>query len=171
MRKNATASLREAWAGTIPADLVEMKHFRHAVPESVNNRVAELKRAQPTIYRIGTDMAVPDQHLDDVMALYRNTLTAAGVEFLAYGHIGDNHLHVAMIPHTPAELEKIIELYAVMAKAIVKMGGSASAEHGIGRSKRKYLKIQYDESVINAMKAVKAALDPKSLLNPGVLFM
>ncbi|MFH1377262.1 MAG: FAD-binding oxidoreductase [Planctomycetota bacterium] len=171
MLEDANASSREAWAGTMPADLVEMKHFRHAVPESVNNRVAELKRAQPSIYRIGTDMAVPDKHLDDVMALYRDTLTTAGVEFLAYGHIGDNHLHVAMIPHTPAELEKIIELYAVMAKAIVKMGGSASAEHGIGRSKRKYLKIQYDESVINAMKAVKAALDPKSLFNPGVLFM
>lgn len=168
---DSNASSHEAWAGTMPSDLVEMKHFRHAVPEAVNSRVAELKRAQPSIYRIGTDMAVPDKHLDEVMALYRETLTTAGVEFLTYGHIGDNHLHVAMIPHTPAELEKIIELYALMAKTIVNMGGSVSAEHGIGRSKRKYLNIQYDESVINAMKAVKAALDPQSLFNPGVLFM
>ena len=160
------------WAGLSAGDMRAMKTFRHALPEEVNRIIGERKREVPSLHKVGTDMAVPPELTADALALYRARLEDSGLEHVIFGHIGDGHLHVNILPRTEEELARALELYGEFAHEIVAMRGSVSAEHGIGRLKRKFLRIQFagDPKALEGMEALKRQMDPKGLLGPGVLF-
>jgi D-lactate dehydrogenase (cytochrome) len=161
----------EAWGALTRRDQQRLKSFRHALPESINKIIARNKLQDERIHKVGTDMAVPDEHLKDMMAYYREELGSKRIRHAIFGHVGNNHLHVNMIPSTYEELLSAKELYRGFARRAVELGGSVSAEHGIGKLKREFLTIQYGAEALEEMKAVKDALDPEHLLNPGdVLF-
>jgi D-lactate dehydrogenase (cytochrome) len=86
-----------------------------------------------------------------------------------FGHIGNNHLHINILPRNEEELQKGLELYVRFARAAVDFGGSVSAEHGIGKLKRKFFKLMFSLEQIEQMKRIKAALDPMNLLNRAVI--
>ncbi len=73
-------------------------------------------------------------------AVYRGGLAGAGLEWAAFGHIGNNHVHINILPRDMADLEKALGLYQVFAEKAVEFGGTVSAEHGIGKLKAKFLK-------------------------------
>jgi len=158
------------WAECSQTQMRAMKAFRHAVPEAVNTVIAERKKKCPTIHKIGTDMAVPDPHLRDVLALYRGELEASGLQYLIFGHIGENHLHVNILPASERDMAAAAGIYERFAKGVVAMGGSVSAEHGIGRLKKNMLRVQFDEKEIAGMQRIKRIFDPDGVLNAGVLF-
>jgi FAD/FMN-containing dehydrogenase len=83
-----------------------------------------------------------------------------------FGHVGDGNLHVNIVG-PPPEDETIDE--AVL-RLVAALHGSISAEHGIGRAKTHWLELSRTPAELAAMRAVKAALDPSGLLNPGVIF-
>ncbi|MCK4283897.1 MAG: FAD-binding oxidoreductase [Candidatus Brocadiae bacterium] len=159
-----------SWAGFTDRDMEEMKRLRHAVPETVNGIIGRRKSEVPELHKVGTDMAVPDESLGAMMKVYDERLEASGLDFVIFGHIGDGHLHVNILPKTTAELAQAEALYADFAAEAVRLGGSVAAEHGIGRIKKRFLAIQYSEEDLAAMRAVKDTLDPAGTLNPGVLF-
>ena len=164
------ASMDSTWAGFTPGDIESMKKFRHALPERVNTKIAERKRLVPELAKIGTDMAVPNESLGEMLALYRKSLDAEHLEYCIFGHIGNAHLHVNILPQTVQERDRGKALYREFATAAVGHGGSVSGEHGIGRLKRDFLRIQFSDEHIDIMKRLKRALDPDLILNPGVLF-
>ncbi len=155
--------------GVDDSDIAAIKKFRHAVPEGVNKKIAAAKLSVPEIRKVSTDMAVPDSHLDDLYYLYKNVLDKESIDYCIFGHVGDNHFHVNLLPKTKAEMERSIELYAGFAMEVVKMDGAVSAEHGIGRIKKDFLRIQYSDSVIAEMKRIKRIFDPEFRLSPGIL--
>ncbi len=158
------------WAGFGEKDLEEMKRLRHAVPEAVNAIIGQRKAEVPELHKVGTDMAVPPERLGEMMEVYRRGLEERGLDYVIFGHIGDGHLHVNILPRTAEELRTAEALYEEFARAAVRLGGSVAAEHGIGRIKKPFLAIQYAPEHLEAMRAVKRALDPEGTLNPGVLF-
>ncbi len=158
------------WVATGHAERETLRLFRHALPESVNHRVAELRREHPGLTKLGTDMAVPDDCLERTIRLYRNELDAAGLDYVIFGHIGDNHLHVNILPATPEEYALGKQLYLDFAREVVAMGGSPAAEHGIGKLKTAFLELLVGPQGLAGMKAVKQALDPDFRLGPGTLF-
>lgn len=168
--REAGSEPAETWAGFAPADLEGMKALRHAIPEHVNGIIGRRKRDIPSLHKVGTDMAVPDESLEEALSLYRSRLGELGLEHVIFGHVGDNHLHVNILPRSEQELERAMDVYREFATKVVKMGGSVAAEHGIGRIKKLFLPVQFDEEDLAAMRAVKNALDPDAILNPGVLF-
>lgn len=103
------------------------------------------------------------------MACYRDTLEKEGLEYVIFGHVGDSHLHVNMLPGSSRELQRAKELYRLFARKAVSLGGTVSAEHGIGRIKKEYLPILYDQEALGQMRRIKDTLDPEGILNPGVL--
>jgi D-lactate dehydrogenase (cytochrome) len=140
------------------------------VPETINSILAERKKQYPGIHKLGTDMAVPDEHLKEMWALYKSRCDALGLEWAAFGHIGNNHIHVNIMPRNMDELEKGMQLYAEFAKKTVEFGGAVSAEHGIGKIKSHFLPLMFNPAQIQQMRNVKQALDPQGLLNPNNIF-
>lgn len=158
-----------SWVARTAVDRETLRFFRHAVPESVNMLIDERRRREPAITKLGSDMSVPDEHLADVMALYRSTLAEAGLEAAAWGHIGNNHLHVNILPRTREEFTRGKELFCRWAREVTAMGGAVSAEHGVGKIKRDFLKIMYGEDAIAQMVHLKLAFDPAAQLGRGNL--
>ncbi len=155
----------DCWIAESDHELDVLKQFRHAIPEAINQRIAERK-----MMKLGTDMSVPDGQLKKVMQLYRKGLAEAGLEYVIFGHMGNNHVHVNILPHSLAEFEKGKVLYLDWAKQIIKMKGSISAEHGIGKLKIEFLEIMHGREGIHKMRKLKQLFDPDRLLNPGNLF-
>lgn len=158
------------WVAESTRELNRLKEFRHALPESVNLIIAQHKKKDPTITKLGTDLAVPDEALDEMMRMYRRDLDASGLDSVMFGHIGSNHVHVNILPSTQEQYQLGKQLYYQWAERIVSMGGTVSAEHGIGKLKRELLQLMFGESGIREMRRLKRIFDPEELLNPGNLF-
>ncbi len=155
------------WAGIERQDLEHMKAVRHLVPETVNSLIAQRKQEYPSVHKLGTDMAVPDQYLETILHFYKTLLNEAGMEYIMFGHIGENHIHVNILPRNDEEVLQGMHIYTRFAQKAVELGGTVSAEHGIGKLKRPFLKIMYGDKGLAQMAAIKAALDPKWIINPG----
>ncbi len=164
LNKHNTSS-ESSWAGMDRSELAKMKMVRHFVPETVNATIAMRKAEYHEVHKIGTDMAVPNEALRDYLKFYRETLETQGMEYVIFGHIGDNHLHVNMLPRNNEEVEQGMDNYMTFAKRAVELGGTVAAEHGIGKLKRAFLEAMYGDDGIKEMQAVKKVLDPKWLLN------
>jgi D-lactate dehydrogenase (cytochrome) len=164
------ANADDGWFADSAKDLEILKMFRHATPEAVNLLIDARRKEHPGLTKLGTDMSVPDDCLNKVMALYHEGLEASGLEYVIFGHIGDNHVHVNIVPRSQEEYTRGKALYLEWARAVVAMGGSVSAEHGIGKLKVPLLRQMIGDEGVLAMKQLKRIFDPAGILNPGNLF-
>lgn len=160
----AGASTEQSWFGTSAQDRERFRRFRHMLPERVNDLVRRLG-----FQKIGSDYAVPVERNREMMAFYRDRLR--DLDHVIFGHIGDAHVHVNILPKTEDEAERGRAVMLEFARRAVQLGGTVSAEHGLGKRKRHLLEIQYSSAQIGAMKAVKQRLDPRGILNRGNLFL
>lgn len=158
------------WIASEPHEHERLKTFRHLVPETINTRIGEYRRACPAITKLGTDMAVPGEHLETIFGLYREALEPTGLEHVIFGHIGDNHVHVNILPKNEQEYATGKAVYERFAAEAVRLGGTISAEHGVGKLKAWLLPIMYGEEGVAAMRATKAAFDPDGRLNRDAVF-
>ena len=159
------------WTAMDEREMKRLHDFRHAVPETVNLVIDERRRKEPALTKLGTDMAVGDGDLEKVMALYHSALAATSLQYVMFGHVGDNHIHVNVLPTTMEEYEVGKAIYLGWAREVIHhMGGTVSAEHGIGKLKVALLKEMYGEEGVRQMRAVKQAFDPEFRLNRGNLF-
>ena len=149
---------------TIVADdrsgLRRLHAIRHAIPASVNEQV--VRNGMP---KVGTDFAVPDTALRDVLARYK----AVTLPHVCFGHIGDNHLHLNLLPDSAEALAEARRLYVELARDAVARGGTVSAEHGIGKIKRALLAEMVGDEVLHRFRKLKAAVDPNWILGRGTL--
>ena len=160
-----SADLDKSWFTTTEQDREKMREFRHALPVAVNERIVRNRQK-----KVGTDMAVPDECFASFLRFYKEKLDASGLEYVIFGHIGDNHLHANMIPKNDDEAVKARHLYGRFIAQSIMLGGTISAEHGIGKHKSKYLYVQYGERYLNEMAELKKAFDPKGILGRGNMF-
>lgn len=159
-----------AWVACTDADRETQRIFRHAAPECANALIDERRRTHPRLTKLGSDMSVPPERLEDAVALYRSTLEREGLESATWGHIGDAHLHVNILPRDEDEYARGKALLAEWAREIARMGGAVSAEHGVGKIKRDFLLPMYGEQGIREMARFKLAFDPSAQLGRGNLF-
>lgn len=159
------AAADDTWVAMTEAEAARFTAFRHAVPEAVNEIIRH--RGIP---KLSTDIAVPDERADEMMRFYVDLLDRSGLENLIFGHIGENHVHVNILPRSPDELARGTELICACIDKGVSCGGTVSAEHGIGKVKRAYLERMYGPEGIRDMARIKKAFDPNCLLGLDTLF-
>jgi FAD/FMN-containing dehydrogenase len=166
-RLEASGALLEAsWFATSAADRERFRRFRHAVPEAVNDLVRK-----NNLTKMGSDFAVPVARNGEMLRVYRETLDREFPgRYVVFGNIGDAHLHTNILPANEAEWKRAKALMLEFARRAVAMGGTVSAEHGLGKRKRDLLPIQFAPAEIAAMRRVKAVLDPAGLFGQGTLF-
>ena len=158
------------WTAMDEREMKRLHDFRHAVPETVNLAIDERRKKEPRLTKLGTDMAVPDSELEKIIGLYHAALDSTPLEYVMFGHIGNNHIHVNILPSSLQDYELGKDLYLAWAREVIRMGGTVSAEHGIGKLKVPLLKEMYGEEGIRQMREVKKAFDPEGRLNRGNLF-
>ena len=146
-----------------------LREFRHSIPETIFQHVAGLKGSNPGIHKMGTDVSVPDAAFPEMMDYYAETLRSQGLQWVTFGHVGDNHPHVEIILHDMDEFQRGKQACQSFASKAVELGGSPSAEHGIGKLKREYLPLMYGTRGCEELLALKKAIDPQGLLNRGNL--
>ena len=155
-----------SWFGTSPSDRERFRKFRHGLAEGVQARIH-----RAGYVKLGTDYAAPREKCREMIRIYRCTLDRdLGIPYVMYGHIGDAHLHINTFPSTPDEHARAKKVLDELAEAVVEIGGTVGAEHGIGKRKAHLLAVQYKPEVIDAMRAVKRRFDPQWLLGRGNLF-
>jgi D-lactate dehydrogenase (cytochrome) len=159
------AMLDDSWFGTNEADRAEMSEFRHQLPLLVNEWLARHVQR-----KVSTDMAVPDAAFAQMLKFYRDTLRASRLKHVIFGHIGDNHVHVNIMPCDEVEAVAARDIYMQFIRRAVELEGTISAEHGVGKIKRDYLRVLYGEQALREMAALKRAFDPAGILGRGNIF-
>jgi D-lactate dehydrogenase (cytochrome) len=116
-----------------------------------------------------TDVCVPISRLADCIAETKRDLAATNLLAPLVGHVGDGNFHLVYVidPDDAAEMAAAKAHNARMIERAIAMGGTATGEHGIGMGKRDYLAIEHGDGAVAAMRALKAALDPDNIMNPG----
>jgi len=117
----------------------------------------------------GEDITVPITKIPEMLRFLREASQRYDFPVVVFGHIGDGNLHPAItirkeVPEDWPKLEALIE--EINLKAL-ELGGTVTGEHGIGIARARYLKREHGEVALDLMKAIKRAIDPKNIMNPG----
>jgi FAD/FMN-containing dehydrogenase len=162
--ESSGALAEESWFALSAADRERFRRFRHGLPEIVNDTVR-----QSGAMKMNTDYAVPLEQNRAMLSYYRERLDQEFPgRYVIFGHIGDAHVHVNLFSD-PANPEHATKVLSDLARRAVALGGTVSAEHGLGKRKAHLLEIQYTPEQLEAMRAVKRRLDPANILGRGTL--
>ncbi|MFX1519195.1 MAG: FAD-binding oxidoreductase [Promethearchaeota archaeon] len=117
----------------------------------------------------GEDLTVPISKIPEMLTFLREASKRYDFPIVTFGHIGDGNLHPAItirkeVAEDWPKLEALIE--EINLKAL-ELGGTVTGEHGIGIARARYLKKEHGEIALDVMRAIKQALDPKNIMNPG----
>jgi len=156
------APLESVWFATTGREQEAFRDFRHRLPERVNEIV---KRNR--LPKVGTDIAVPERAFKSMMQAYDEEFGPCGVDYLIFGHIGENHLHANILPKSENEYARSRELYGRLVERAVRFEGTVSAEHGIGKLKHAFLEKMVGPEGMREMARVKKSFDPALILSPG----
>jgi glycolate oxidase len=137
----------------------------------VRHAVAEAIKRLPAYSAV--DAVVPRRSMPDLIRRAHSIAARHGIEVVCFGHAGDGNIHIDFIRRDAADASwdgAIGPAIRDVLEATVRLGGSITAEHGVGLLRRDDLSLQFDEATIGAMRALKKAWDPKGLLNPGKIW-
>jgi D-lactate dehydrogenase (cytochrome) len=135
-----------------------------------HNAYRSTLQAYPGRSPITTDICVPISRLAEAVEETAADIAASGIPGPIVGHVGDGNFHALLLPRAgnAAEWDRATTLAADMAHRALRLGGTVSGEHGIGMGKMKYMADEHGEGWA-VMAAIKAALDPDGIMNPGKL--
>ena len=120
------------------------------------------------------DIVVPLAQIPDLMPELERLSDKYGVLIPCYGHAGDGNLHATPVKRPEMGLEewqaKLPALLAELYRAVARLGGTISGEHGVGSKRAAYLPMVMDTTLIELQRRIKLAFDPLNILNPGKIF-
>ncbi|WP_068301966.1 FAD-binding oxidoreductase [Pararhodobacter sp. CCB-MM2] len=148
----------------------EKAEDRNALWAMRHNAYRTILQAHPGSDPITTDICVPISRLAEAVEETAAEIAASGIPGPIVGHVGDGNFHALLLPQLgdAAQKEIALRLSANMAERALRLGGTVSGEHGIGMGKTKYMRAEHGDAW-DVMGAIKAAIDPDGLMNPGKL--
>jgi D-lactate dehydrogenase (cytochrome) len=128
---------------------------------------------RPGAQAIASDVCVPISRLAECVTETQRDVVASGLTAPILGHVGDGNFHLSLLVDVDdgdevARAEALLERLVGRALA---MEGTCTGEHGVGQGKMKYLAAEHGEGALSAMRAIKDALDPRDLMNPGKIVL
>lgn len=168
--RDQNTDMDHTWGAMTHEEILRLDRFRHALPETVNMIIGQRQKKIPGLHKISTDFVVPEEKLERMMHVYQNQLINSKLDYVIFGHIGENHLHVNILPNDTNDLNKAKSVYLELAREAVRLGGTISGEHGIGRLKKDLLKEMYHPDILHQLYQIKMAFDPNLCIEKGVIF-
>ena len=162
----ASASISRAWTACSRSTLGLTVANAAAEPMHTGTRA---RKSAPGHDAFATDACVPISRLAQAIAEARELAAAAGLVAPIVGHVGDGNFHMLLLhdPASPQQREAAEQLSADIAHLAIRLGGTATGEHGIGLHKRHAMTAEHDQTALHTMAAIKKSLDPHNILNPG----
>jgi D-lactate dehydrogenase (cytochrome) len=153
------------WAST-PEERTRLWAARH-------NTLYAALRSRPGCKAVNTDVCVPISRLADCLLVSIEEADACGLPYFMVGHVGDGNFHFGYLidPNVPHEREQAEALNHAMVQRALAMQGTCSGEHGVGLHKMGFLEQEAGAGAVAMMRAIKQALDPDNILNPGKMFL
>ena len=126
---------------------------------------------RPGCRALTTDVCVPISRLADCVAETFADLDAAAADLQGplVGHVGDGNFHIMLLtdPEKPEDLARAKDFASRLAQRAIRMDGTCTGEHGIGIGKQPYMALEHGDVAIDLMRAIKRAVDPENIFNPG----
>lgn len=139
--------------------------IRHKLPQLIN----EFLRQKGQV-KVASDIAVPESSFKQMYQYYKKIAQKVQIDYVNFGHIGESHLHFNFLPKNEAQSQQARSYLGELCQAAVSLGGTVSAEHGIGKIKKPYLKLMYTDEEIRQMAKLKKYFDPDCLLGLDNIF-
>jgi D-lactate dehydrogenase (cytochrome) len=119
-----------------------------------------------------SDVCVPISHMAECILETRSDINAAGLLAPILGHVGDGNFHVLFLfdPSDSSERNRVEDVNGRMLKRALALGGTCTGEHGVGVGKKAYLRAEHSDRAVDLMAAIKSAVDPDAIMNPGKIF-
>ncbi len=149
-------------ATTDPVERKKLWHARHSSYEI-------MVRSHPDKHFFINDVAVPISAYPQLIGYVQQLKREHGITAYMVGHAGDGNVHVEFPYADEAEYQQRLEINGLIVKKALELGGTATGEHGVGIGKAKYMAAEHGPA-LDVMRAIKQALDPNGILNPGKLF-
>ncbi len=152
------------WA-TTPEERTRLWTARH-------NAYFAAVQSRPGCRAISTDTCVPISRLADCLLDSVTEADASGIPYFLVGHVGDGNFHFGYLidPNSAEERQKAEALNHQLVARALALGGTCTGEHGVGIHKMGFLLDETGPGAVAMMRAIKQALDPKNILNPGKIF-
>ena len=152
--------------------------LRQASNQQEVEQIWQARRAiSPSVHKlrpnkIGEDVAVPRSRIPELVEFIENLATELNIIILTFGHAGDGNIHVnIMFDRSVAEdVKRAEKAKDQLFKQTISLGGTLSGEHGIGLSKKPFMRYELNEATLGLMKRIKSLFDPNNILNPGKIF-
>ena len=143
---------------------------RHVLWQARHNAYYAAVASRPGARAWTTDICVPISHLAECILETQQDLKEAKVSAPLVGHAGDGNFHLIIMlnPDDPQEFATVTRISERLVERALKFGGTCSGEHGVGFGKLKYLAAEHGPA-LDVMRAIKRAIDPNNLMNPGKL--
>ena len=129
-----------------------------------------LRRLNP--HKFNEDIVVPRSRVPEMIRALEKISTRYNVPIVNFGHAGDGNIHVNVMVdlNTSGMGETVEQVLKEIFATTVALQGSVSGEHGIGTAKQPYIALELSSETLGAMRAIKKALDPLNIMNPGKIF-
>ncbi len=163
--KESGVDLECVWIGDNPRERLRIYEFRHRLPEKINEFLRKHHQK-----KLSTDIAVPDKNFYKMYDFYKKEAKKLKISYVNFGHIGERHLHFNFLPRNEEEYLLGQETIKRFIHYSVSLKGTVSAEHGIGKIKKEYLKVMFGIDHIKEMAQLKAYFDPYFILGENNIF-
>jgi len=122
--------------------------------------------------KFNEDIVVPRSKVPEVIRVIEKIQQKYDIPIVNFGHAGDGNIHVNVMidKNVPGMEAKAHAAIAEVFQAALDLNGTMSGEHGVGLAKQPYIHLELKPAQVAAMQAIKAALDPNNILNPGKMF-
>ena len=112
---------------------------------------------------------MPISRLAECIRATNEDIARSTIPIPLFGHVGDGNFHLVVLidPNNPQDLAEAERINHAVVERALAMEGTCTGEHGIGITKQKFLVAEHGEGAVDVMRAIKRALDPDNLLNPG----
>jgi len=167
----AAAKMVRPWASSVDTGLTpEAARRLWALRHAASPILAGLPEDRRSLQVI-EDACVPVERMSDYVRAVRDTAGAHGIPVVIFGHAGDGHIHVNLLPRVtePGWEARVAILLEEVTDTVVRLGGTPSGEHGDGRLRAPLLSRVYGGEVVSLFERVKRGFDPLGILNPGVI--
>jgi len=150
------------WFASNENERARIHEFRHAISSKVNEYISH-----NNLRKLGTDVAVPDDKFREFYFYCKQIVEAEKFNYVAYGHFGNSHVHLNMLPENEERFLVGKEVYRAICRKAIELKGTISAEHGVGKIKTDYLVDMYGIDSVVKMGEIKKVFDPGLMFGIG----